>query len=150
MQFFTPLIALFSLTAAVAAQSEDKKPAGCFVPQVILSSLPNEFTLQLQSEEHKKNGTLSYKRSKDQYVPGLFGSGEIINSTLSNGMLKLDNGPVGYIVEPRGKPRYLRIQFMNNPKEAAGFEAYYRCYKDKAQLVVRPNSDTGLSEYCAA
>ncbi|KAI5816193.1 hypothetical protein BZA77DRAFT_344462 [Pyronema omphalodes] len=147
MQFFTPLIALFSLTVVVAAQSENNvTSSGCIVPQVILYDLPNEFALQLYTAETQNQGVLSYKQRNDQYIPGLFGGGgEIINSTLSEGTLKLDNGAVGYIVEPRGRPRFMRIQFMNTPNEAARFEAYYRCYNDRAQLVVRPNSDTGLT-----
>lgn len=138
-----PLLLLATPSLSIPhPQDKVNANAGCIVPFVIFSTITTGFTLTLHQQDQKTAGidgsALTYKKlSYGLWDAGIFG-GQLLNTTLINGVLKLgQDSAEAFYVEPRDRSAYREVRFQTGAANPAKFEVYYACINGKAQRVLR-------------
>ncbi|KAI5850943.1 hypothetical protein BZA05DRAFT_453497 [Tricharina praecox] len=154
----TSLLSILFSALAVAhplAASPPSPPSdGCFVTQELRSTLSGTFTLQLQPHPfHTSTSPApspspawtsaqpSFVKSADGWEYGVHAKGAKMRLTLTDGVLANEKRGVAVTLEPRGRPRWLRVAFSKNTaNEHRGvYQAQRMCIGGKGVTTVGPN-----------
>jgi len=146
----TALLSLLFTTVSLALPHAEYDSRPCqFAPQVIYTTLPDGFSLRLGAPsappkvDKSKLGFLPTEGGDWDY--GVHAAGKQFELTLKDGTLANAKNAVAVTLEPRGRPRWLRIGFKEDPSTGGktAFEAVPKCIDGKSEMVVRPTEGRG-------